>query len=208
MKRILSKIMIVTSLAVFAFFVTSPPHTYAFDFIDIATIGAAYLTNLGFHEIGHDVVAEETGAESNKISFFTKKNGSFFLGLSTCKKIPDESRLPYFVGGERMADITFEYALQSYREEPTPYNKALVFFSYTDFMWYTIYSYYISPGNDWHDPNLIREELGISKEMLLSFVLTKTLLNTYRIFNEDSSFTPYITVNKTSAIFMMKFDLW
>jgi len=208
MKQIVAKIMILSSLLVILVFMPFFSIIYAFDFTDIATIGAAYMTSLGFHEIGHDIVASETGGGSHKMNFFIRKNGNFFLGLSTYKDIPEESKLPYFIGGERMADITFEYALQSYRKEPTTFNKALIFFSYTDFLFYTLYANYISPGNDWHDPNLIREELGCSKEMLFSFVLGKALLNTYRIFNEDANFTPVITADRNSAVFMIRFELW
>ncbi len=208
MKRIIVWAVFVNILAVPAVFLPFSSETYAFDSVDFVYVGAAFLTNLGLHEIGHDVVAGETGAESNKIHFFTKRKDSFFLGLSTYKTIPQKSKLPYFVGGERMVDLTFEYSLKSYHNKPTTFNKALLFFSYSDFLWYTLYSYYIKPGNYFHDPNLIRRELGWSKEQLFSFVITKALLNTYRIFNEDAKFAPIITVDKTSAIFMIKFDLW
>jgi hypothetical protein len=208
MKKFIVCTAIVITLVVSSVFVPFFSSTYAFDSADIAFIGAAFLTNLGLHEIGHDVVAGETGAESNKIHFFTTRKGSFFLGLSTYKTIPKKSKLPYFIGGERMVDLTFEYSLKSYHKEPTTFNKALLFFSYSDFLWYTLYSYYISPGNNYHDPNLIRRELGCSKEQLFSFVITKALLNTYRILNKDASFAPLITVDKTSAVFMLRFDLW
>jgi hypothetical protein len=57
-----------------------------------------------------------------------------------------------------------------------------------------------------HDPNLIREETGCSKGLLLSMVAAKTLLNTYRIMNEDAKFAPMIRVDKKSALFLIRFE--
>jgi hypothetical protein len=114
--------------------------------------------------------------------------------------------LPYAVGGERMAGYTFEYALESYRREPTTYNKALMFFGCADFLAYTLLANYVHPDNDMYDPNLIRAETGLSKEALVSLVAIKTLMNTYRVFNENASFTPMIRVDKVSAAFMISFE--
>jgi len=179
----------------------------AFDFTDISAIGAAYMTHLSLHEIGHQVVAEEVGADSPKISFFTKKDGRLYPGLSTYKDIPKESKLPYAAGGDRMAGFTFEYALKSYRYNPTTYNKALMFFSCADFFLYTLLANYVRPENDMYDPNLIREETGLSKGVLLSLITAKTLINTYRVFNESATVTPMIVVDRKSAslIFCFRF---
>ena len=56
-----------------------------------------------------------------------------------------------------------------------------------------------------YDPNLIREETGLSKEALLSLVMAKSLLNTYRVFNENATFTPIIWVDKNSAALLLRF---
>ena len=178
----------------------------AFEFEDTLAIGAAYMTHLSLHEIGHQVVADEVGADAHQISFFTRENGRFYPGLSTCQNIPEESRLSYVVGGYRMEGHTFEYALQSYHHKPTTYNKALIFFSCADFLGYTLLANYIHPENDSYDPNSIRAETGLSKEALLSLVMAKSLLNTYRVFNEDATFTPLIAVSKTSAAFVIRFS--
>ena len=206
MKRFLSSTMMGTGFGLCVLFMLPPLGALALDSKDIASIGAAYTTHLFFHEMGHQVVAEEVGADSPKISFFTRKNGRFYPGLSTYKNIPRESKLPYAVGGDRMAGYTFEYALQSYHRNPSTYNKALMFFSCADFFAYTLLANYVHPENDMYDPNLIREETGLSKELLLSLVMAKSLMNTYRVFNENANFTPIIRVDKGSAAFVIRFE--
>jgi hypothetical protein len=81
-----------------------------------------------------------------------------------------------------------------------------MFFSCADFLAYTLLGNYVHPDNDMYDPNLIREETGLSKEALLSLVMAKSLLNTYRVFNENANFTPMIVVDKTSAAFVIRFE--
>ena len=88
----------------------------AFEFNDAVAIGAAYMTHLGLHEVGHQVVAEDVGADTPRMKFFTRHDGRLYPGLSTHRGIPEESKLPYAVGGERMAGYTFEYALHSYQQ--------------------------------------------------------------------------------------------
>ena len=206
MRKFLSSTMRGTGFGLCVLFMLLPPGALALDSKDVVSIGAAYTSHLFFHEMGHQVVAEEVGADSPKINFFTRKNGRFYPGLSTYQNIPRESRLPYAVGGERMAGYTFEYALESYRREPTTYNKALMFFGCADFLAYTLLANYVHPENNMYDPNLIREETGLSKEALVSLVAVKTLMNTYRVFNENANFTPMIRVDKDSAAFMISFE--
>jgi hypothetical protein len=138
--------------------------------------------------------------------FFTRKDGKFYPGLSTYKDIPKESRLPYAAGGDRMAGYTFEFALQSYRTQPTTYNKALLFFTVTDFVVYTLMANYWHPEDDFYDPNIIREETGLSKEAFLGLVTAKSLLNAYRIVNEDARVFPMIWVDNKGAAFMIGFQ--
>jgi hypothetical protein len=197
-------VVIAAGLIVCLFFVPPTERACAFDFQDAAAIGAAYTTHLFLHEMGHQVVAEEVGADSPKMSFFTRKGGNFYPGLSTHKSIPRESKLPYAVGGERMAGFTFEYALQSYHRKPNTYNKALMFFSCADFLLYTLLANYVNPENDMYDPNLIREETGLSKEVLLSLVMARSLLNTYRVMNRNVKFVPMIWVDKDSAALLFR----
>jgi len=187
-------------------FMLSTTDARGLDFKDVFSIGAAYTTHLLFHEMGHQVVADKVGADSPKMYFFTIKGGKLYPGLSTYKSLPEESKLPYAVGGDWMAGHTFEFALQSYHRKPTTYNKALMFFSCADFLAYTLLGNYVNPENKIYDPNVIRAETGLSKEALLSLVTAKTLINTYRIIHKDAKFIPIIWLDKTSAAFMIRFS--
>jgi len=199
-------ITIVVGLLVCLFWMGNAQTAFGFGLRDIGAISGAYITHLGLHELGHQVVAEEVGAESPEMNFFTRRNGRFYPGLSTYKDIPEQSKLPYAVGGERMAGFTFDYALDSYRYQPTTFNKALLFFSCADFFIYTLLGNYVHPENDLYDPNLIREETGLSKGALLSIVAVKSLLNAYRIVNEDARFFPMIAVDNKTAAFLIGFQ--
>lgn len=181
-----------------------PQGSFAFTAKDAADIGAAFMTHLTLHELGHQVVADDVGAESPKMEFFKFRNGKFYPGLSTYTNIDPDSKLPYAVGGERMAGYTFEYALQDYRKKPTTYNKALLFFSCTDFLWYTIYAFYLTPGNDMYDPTIIQQETGLSKGLLFSLVFLKTAINAARVTHKDFNLIPIIYVDRTSATFALR----
>ncbi len=187
-------------------FLSLAQETLAFDSYDVASIGAAYATHIFLHEMGHQVVAEDVAADSPRMRFLARRGGQIYPGLSTYKKIPEESKLPYAVAGDRMAGVTFEYALQSYHRKPTTYNKALVFFTCADFLAYTVLGNYVHSDNEMYDPNLIREETGCSKELLLSLVAAKSLLNTYRTMNPDATFAPMIWVDKNSAALLFHFS--
>lgn len=196
-------VVIAAGLIVCLSFMPPAERALAFEFEDAAAIGAAYATHLFLHEMGHQVVAEEVGADSPRMSFFTRKGGTFYPGLSTHKSIPQESKLSYAAGGERMAGFTFEYGLQSYQRKPTTYNKALMFFSCTDFLVYTLMANYASPKSNTYDPNLIREKTGLSKDVLLSLVIAKSLLNAYRVINPDAKVVPMIWLDEESAALLL-----
>ena len=186
---------------------SSPSNAFASDYAtDTAAIAAAFVTHLTLHEMGHQVVAEEAGADSPKMQFFVRKNGKFYPGLSTHKGIPKKSRLSYALAGERMAGSTFEYALDSYHRKPTTYNKALMFFSCTDFLWYTLLANYMHDDNDTYDPTIVRQETGLSKEMLLSLVMVKSFMNAYRVYNKDARFMPAIMVGRSNVAFVIRYD--
>ncbi|MBW2107242.1 MAG: hypothetical protein JRI36_01070 [Deltaproteobacteria bacterium] len=188
---------------ILAMFTTAQPAP-AFDVRDVFSVGAAYTTHLFFHELGHQSVAMQVGATGTEMHFFTRRGGNFYAGLSTYDTIPDKSRLPYAVAGDRMAGLTFDYALESYRHHPTTYNKALMFFSCADFLVYTLVANYVHPGDNMYDPNLIRKETGCSKGVLLSLVAGKTLLNAYRAINPKVTFAPEIWVDSTSAALLVR----
>jgi hypothetical protein len=176
---------------------------------EVVQLGVAFLTNLAVHEVGHAVVADYVGAVGSRLSFFEKRGGDFFLGTSSVEYIDDKSKLPYTMGGEFFADLTFEHALQNYREGPNPYNKALLFYSGTDFLWYCFYAFYLSSDNPYYDPVTISKETGISRDMLFSIALAKTILNAYRIYSGRDRIIPYFMVDKYSASLniMIPFEL-
>jgi hypothetical protein len=151
------------------------------------------------------VIADEVGADNHQIQFLKQEKGQYYLGLSTYDKIPEKSKLPYAVGGDRMAGLTFEFALASYREKPTTFNKSLIFFTTIDFVGYTLLSNYVESGDNMYDPNLIREETGVNKEFLLGMVMTKALVNTYRVFSGDDRLTPEIRTDTHSAAFVLNY---
>ncbi|GAG48033.1 unnamed protein product, partial [marine sediment metagenome] len=81
----------------------------------------------------------------------------------------------------------------------------LMFFSCADFLAYTLLANYVNPDNDMYDPNLIREETGLSKEVLLGLVLAKSFLNAYRVMNQDARVIPIIWIDKESAALLLCF---
>ena len=178
---------------------------FAFQLNDVISAGAAYTTHLVLHEMGHQVVAQDAGATGSRMHFLSNKGGQFYLGVSTYESIPSKSRLPYALGGERMSGYTFDIALKSYREQPTTYNKALLFFSGADFLAYTLLANYLHSNANMHDPNIVREETGCSKGVLLSLVLGKTLLNAYRVADPEVTFAPEIWVDDRSAALLLRF---
>ncbi len=166
---------------------------------ELITMGTAFLTNMAAHEFGHAIIGEHVGATGNTISFFDKQGGQFFLGMSSVKNIKAESKLPYTMGGEFFADLTFEHALKSYRKNPNFYNTSLMLYSGTDFLWYCFYAFYVSEGHSGFDPLTVAKETGLSKDELFSIVLAKTMINTYRIYSGQDRVIPYFTVDNSSA---------
>ncbi len=166
---------------------------------EVTQVGMAFMTNLMIHEVGHAAVADHAGAQENRLDFFSKQGDQFFLGTSTVTNIDDRSRLSYTMGGEFFADLTFEHALKGYRENPTMYNKSLMFFSGTDFLWYCIYAFYIAEEHSSFDPITISKETGLSHDALFSVILAKTAMNAYRIHSGEDRVVPYFTVDKYSA---------
>jgi hypothetical protein len=176
---------------------------------DVIQIGAAFLTNLAVHEFGHEVVANYAGAEGSRLNFFQKSGGDFFLGTSHVDKIDERSVLPYTMGGEFFADLTFEHALKDYRNNPNTYNKSLLISSGADFLWYCLYAFYISGDNPSYDPITISKETGISRDTLFSVALAKTMINAYRVYSGNDVLVPYFRVDKYSASLniMIPFDI-
>jgi hypothetical protein len=169
---------------------------------DLWQVAVGFLTNLAIHESGHFFMAEGANAPDNRLDFFSKKEGSFFLGLSTVKAIDDKYRLPYILGGEIATGLSFEMALRWYRITPTTYNRSLLFFSGTDFLWYSVYAFYLAPARDErYDPVAISKETGIAPEAILMVAVTQTMLNAYRVVSGQDRLIPYFTFDRESISF-------
>lgn len=171
---------------------------------DGAQIAAAFMTNLAMHEIGHAAVGSLVGAQGEQPGFFKSNNGSFFLGHTSYDNIKREARVPFMVGGAMMNGYTFEYALADYERHPTTYNKALMFFSCTDFLYYSLYALYLAPENDHYDPVVIKNDMGLSSEAILGVALTQTILNGMRVFKMQDRVVPYFQVDRYWASFNLR----
>ncbi len=163
---------------------------------DFFKVGSAYLTHIVVHETGHNAMADMAGGRGVKMDFFQQKNGSFFAGVSSVGEIDRESVLPFRAAGLVASNYTFDVALSGYRAQPSTYNKALLFFSGTDFLWYSVWSFYIKGSNDpGYDPVGISQETGLSNEAIVSVALFQTALNVFRIYSGHDSYVPYIAVD-------------
>ncbi len=164
-------------------------------------IGLAFITNLALHESGHVLIAEGLGADEATFKFFGEENGSFFLGLSTATGIPEEALLPYRLGGEIASSYTFELALQSFRRQPSTYNRALLFFSGTDFFWYTVFAFYLAPHEDGrYDPVGIRDSTGFSRGVILAAATTQLAANAWRVVSGSDAVAPSFSYDRRSAL--------
>ena len=188
---------VTASIIVFIILLISSPKVSAADLKDIPLIGLAFLTNLGIHETGHYVIANQAGAEGNTLNFFTKDKNSFFLGLSTVTKIDSKSKPGYHLAGEVASNYTFELALRKYRANNTTYNRALMFFSMTDFLWYTTYAFYVAPyQNGKFDPIGISNTTGIDREKIFLVALAHTSLNALRVYSGEDRVIPYYMLDR------------
>ncbi len=177
----------------------------ALEFKDIPVVGIAFLTNLGMHETGHYLIANQAGAEGNTLNFFTKDKNSFFLGLSTVTKIDNKAKPAYHLAGEVASSYTFELALRKYRESDTTYNRALMFFSMTDFLWYTTYAFYVSPyKNSKFDPIGISNTTGIDRGKIFLVALAHTSLNALRAYTGEDRVIPYYMLDRNFIGFGVK----
>lgn len=165
----------------------------------VAQVGMAFITNLALHELGHKVVGDYVGATGTSLNFLKKLDNKFFLGHSSYEQIDEKSILPFSMAGEVATDMVFEHALKAYRKSPNIYNKSLLFFSGTDFLWYSSYAFYLSKGHPHFDPISISKETGISRDMLFSVALAKTIVNAYRVYSGQDKIIPYFTIDKYSA---------
>jgi len=198
MKLVLCIILMMTLMA------AQPAKAYESAIIDIIQIGSAFATNLTVHEYGHAIVGSSVGAEGISVSFLSKRKNNLFLGYTSTSKIDDNAYPSFALGGEIGVNMSFEYALHRFRKEPTTYNKALMFFSGTDFLWYSVYAYYFNEDNQDSDPNILHRETGISKDAILAAAVTQSVLNSYRIYSGSDMVIPYMTFDKDAIGFHVK----
>ena len=198
MKLVLCIILMMTLMA------AQPAKAYESAIIDIIQIGSAFATNLTVHEYGHAIVGSSVGAEGISVSFLSKRKNNLFLGYTSTSKIDDNAYPSFALGGEIGVNMSFEYTLHRFRKEPTTYNKALLFFSGTDFLWYSVYAFYFNEDNQDSDPNILHRETGISKDAILAAAVTQSVLNSYRVYSGSDSVIPYMTFNKDSIGFHVK----
>jgi len=95
------------------------------------------------------------------------------------------------------SSYTFELALRNYRENNTTYNRALMFFSMTDFLWYTTYAFYVAPyKNEKFDPIGISETTGIDRDNIFMVALAHTSLNAIRVLTGEDRVIPYYMLDR------------
>jgi len=120
-------------------------------------------------------------------------------------EIDKRARPAYHLAGEVAASYTFEMALKHYRERDTLYNRSLLFFSMTDFLWYTLYSFYLSPHeNEKFDPIGLWESTGISRDTIFLVALTQSSLNAVRVITNKDRLIPLLIVDRYFVGFIVK----
>ncbi len=169
-------------------------------------IGSALVASFAIHELGHKVLGDYVGASGTDYNLFSKKDGKFFLGVSSIENIDDESMVAYSLAGEVAADLTFEQSLRDYRKSPSAYNTSMMILSGTDFVRYCIYAFYLSEGHYHYDPVSLSNESGISRDTIFAVALTKTLINAYRVYSGNDFVIPYFAVNKNTAMINFRFS--
>ncbi len=191
-------------LIVILLLLSSPMRASAWGPGDFLQFSAAFLTNLAIHESGHFIVGETVQAADGRLEFFVKNNGKFFLGLSSVSRIDRKSRLPYVMGGPVASGMTFEIALNRYRSRPNTFNRSLLFFSGTELVWYSIYSFYLVPRWDTRlDPVAISEETGLKPETILAISALQAIVNGFRVITGQDRLVPSFTIGKESATFRL-----
>lgn len=171
---------------------------------DFFQLSLAFLTNLAVHESGHYIAGQAAGAPANSVAFFSERDGSFFLGLSTVGAIEERFRVVYILGGHMATGLTFEIALQRYRRVPTTYNRSLLLISGSEWLWYSLYAFYLAPQRDIrHDPVGLSEMTGLKPEAIVMAAAIQSLLNAYRFVSGTDRMFPYFTFDGYSAFFMV-----
>ncbi len=195
------------ALALLGLFLAVPvKESSALSLSNVIQTGAAFAVHLGVHESGHYLMAHMGGAEDVDLSFFIMKGNNFYLGLSSAKGLDRKSVAPYKFAGEVAVSYHFEIMLKSYRRNPNMYNRAMLFFTNTDFLAYSIYAFYLSPTrNNAYDPVGISQETGLTPETIVAFSALQTLLNTYRIYSGNDTAVPFLSMSQDSVALGLMF---
>lgn len=177
-----------------------PAQSFAMGLGDVLQTGAAFMTHLAVHESGHYLVADMVQAEDVKMEFLKNQNGNFFLGSVSARAIEPESILPFRAAGVVASNHLFNMALVDYRMAPTTYNKAILFFSGSDFLWYSVWAFYIDGSNDpSYDPVGIAQETGFSSHAIVGAAFIQTAINFYRASTHNDTVIPYFTLDENRA---------
>ncbi len=196
--------LILSIMIMFTLMAADPVQAYEAKVKDIVQIGSAFATNLTVHEYGHAIVGSSVGAEGISVSFLSKRKNNLFLGYTSTKRIADDAYPSFALGGEIGANMSFEYALYKFRKAPTTYNRALLLFSGSDFLWYSVYAFYFNEDNPDSDPNILHRETGISKDAILAAAITQSVLNGYRVYSGSDNVVPYMTFSSDSIGFHLR----
>jgi len=162
------------------------------DYILSAPLG--YIIAISCHELGHIAAARFYDAENIDMKL------SYGVPSSVVCNIEKDNIPAFALSGEVGADLCFELAFSQYKEEETTLNKSILFFAGTDFIRYCIYNFWFDKDNPTADPTIIHDETGISKEMIFSLVLTKSLLNVYRVKSKNNRIVPYFSYDENKYI--------
>lgn len=168
---------------------------------DFVSLSLGYVISLSVHELGHAIVASNVGAKGLSFNMSDGKGVNLLGATTKVKSIEKESILPFAMGGEIGSDFCFEYGLARYRKKPTLLNKSLLFFAGTDFLRYSLYSFYIDQQNNYADPYIVQRETNLSPHIILSIAFVKTLINANRIATHKDLFIPFFTCDKDSVRF-------
>ena len=72
-----------------------------------------------------------------------------------------------------------------------------MFFSMTDFLWYTTYAFYVAPyQNGKFDPIGISNTTGIDREKIFLVALAHTSLNALRVYSGEDRVIPYYMLDR------------
>lgn len=92
------------------------------------------------------------------------------------------------------------------RERAPRHNRALLFFSGTDFFWYTVFAFYLAPREDArYDPVVIRQSTGFSRGVVFAAATTQLATNAWRVASGTDAVAPSFSYDQHSAVINLTF---